>query len=329
MSVHPWNLEVWQRLTREPERLPHALLLHGMPGVGKYTLARALAQWLLCLAPTPQGGCGRCQSCAWLQQDAHPDLYQIEPLADPDETEKGRRGGAIIKIGQLREMIEALSLSAHQGGRRVAIIRPAEAMNPAAANALLKTLEEPPPGVLLILVSHHPRRLLPTVRSRCRAVAVPRPSQPQALDWLATQGVTGDRAETALREAGGAPLLALEFADPERTARREELLGALAEPAQQDWCALAQTLQGATVETWGWLTRWVCDLIACRSGAPIRYFPQHTPRLQSLAARIEPVRLWALYQTLLMAGRHLQHPLNPQLLLESWLLRYARMEDRL
>lgn len=328
MSVHPWNLAVWQRLTREPERLPHALLLHGMPGVGKYTLARALAQWLLCLAPTPQGGCGRCQSCAWLLQDAHPDLHLIEPLVDPDEAEKGRRGGAVIKIGQLREVIEALSLSAHQGGWRVAIIRPAEAMNAAAANALLKTLEEPPPGVLLILVSHHPRRLLPTVRSRCRAVAIPRPSQPQALDWLAAQGVAGAEAEAALREAGGAPLLALEFADPERSARREDLLQALAEPARQDWCALAQALQGAVAETWGWLTRWVSDLIACRSGAPIRYFPQHTPRLQSLAARADPVRLWALYQTLLMAGRHLQHPLNPQLLLESWLLRYARMEDR-
>jgi hypothetical protein len=87
-------------------------------------------------------------------------------------------------------------------------------------------------------------------------------------------------------------------------------------------------VEGAVAQTWGWLTRWVCDLIACRSGAPVRYFPQHTSRLQTLAVRANPVRLWALYQTLLMAGRHLQHPLNPQLLLESWLLRYALIEDR-
>ncbi|MFN3593751.1 MAG: DNA polymerase III subunit delta' [Thiobacillaceae bacterium] len=326
MSVYPWNLAVWQRLARERERLPHALLLHGMPGVGKYALARALAQWLLCRSPTPQGGCGRCQACAWFAQDAHPDLHRIEPQADSDEAEKGKRGGAVIKIGQLREVIEALSLSAHQGGWRVAIIRPAEAMNAAAANALLKTLEEPPPGVLLILVSHRPRRLLPTVRSRCRAVAIPRPTWQLALDWLTAQGV--HEAEAALREAGGAPLLALDYADPEHCARRECLLQALAEPSKQDWCALAKALQGTVAETWGWLTRWVSDLIACKSGAPIRYFPQHTPRLQSLAARANPVRLWALYQTLLMAGRYLQHPLNPQLLLESWLLRYARMEDR-
>lgn len=326
MSVHPWNLEVWQRLTRERDRLPHALLLHGMQGVGKYALARALAQWLLCLTPTPQGSCGRCQSCAWIAQDAHPDLHLIEPQADGEEPEKGRRPGAAIRIGQLREAIAALSLSAHQGGWRVAIIHPAEAMNAAAANALLKTLEEPPPGVLLILVSHHPRRLLATVRSRCRAVAVSRPSPRQALDWLAAQGVGG--AEAALREAGGAPLLALDLADLERSARREELLTALAEPAQQDWCALAQALQGAVAETWGWLTRWTCDLIACSSGAPIRYFPQHAHRLQTLAARADPARLWALYQELITAARHLQHPLNPQLLLESWLLRYARMEVR-
>lgn len=325
MNVHPWNLTVWQRLTYERERLPPALLLHGMPGVGKYALARALAQWLLCLAPTPQGGCGRCQACAWFAQDAHPDLHLIEPQAD-GEAEKDRRGGAVIKIGQLREAIEALSLSAHQGGWRVVIIRPAEAMNVAAANALLKTLEEPPPGVLLILVSHHPRRLLSTVRSRCRAVAIPRPAWHQALDWLTAQGVR--EAEAALREAGGAPLLALEFAETERCLRREGLLLALAEPAQQDWCALAEALQGAVAETWGWLTRWVSDLIACRSGAPIRYFPQHASRLQTLALRANPLHLWALYETLLAAGRHLQHPLNPQLLLESWLLRYAQIEDR-
>ncbi len=324
MRVHPWNRDVWRRLTRDPEHLPHALLLHGMAGVGKGELALAFAAWLLCEAPTPQGGCGRCRSCGWLAQGAHPDLYVVEPGEEESGTERSKRARQLITVQDVRQVIEALSLSAHQGGRRVVLIHPAEAMNAAAANALLKTLEEPPEGVILVLLSHQPRRLLPTVLSRCQRLAVPRPAPAEATAWLAGQGITD--AEELLQEAGGSPLLALEYGSEERRMRRQLFLEALSDPAATDWCGLAQDLQGSLQEAWGWLLRWTCDLIACRAGVPARFFPRHAATLARRAAAADPARLWDLYQELLGAGRRLQHPLNAQLLLESWLLRYACVE---
>ena len=326
MTVYPWNRPLWERLTRDREHLPHALLLHGMVGVGKRQLALALAEWLLCERPLEGSACGQCRSCHWLAQGGHPDLRIVEPRMDDAETERSKRSRRLIAVDDVREAAQMLALSAHQGGWRVMLIQPAEAMNPAAANALLKTLEEPPPRVMLILVSHQPRRLLPTVLSRCHRLAVPRPDQRVAMAWLAGHQLAD--AEGLLLEAGGAPLLALEHANPERMAQRERLLNALASPGMQDWCELAHDMQHALTEAWGWLLRWTCDLIACHAGTAIRFFPRHAAQLQALARSTHPVRLWDLYHELLGAGRRLQHPLNAQLLLESWLLRYAAMEDK-
>lgn len=326
MTVHPWNRPLWDRLTRDRERLPHALLLHGMAGVGKRQMALSLAEWLLCEHPLGGSACGRCRSCNWLAQGGHPDLFIVEPRTDDTEADKAKRSRRLIAVDDVREATQMLALSSHQGGWRVVLIVPAEAMNPAAANALLKTLEEPPPRVMLILVSHQPRRLLPTVLSRCQKLAVPRPDRQVALAWLAEHPLPD--AEGLLLEAGGAPLRALDYADAERMAQRERLLKALANPKPQDWCELAQTLQPSPAETWGSLLRWTCDLIACRAGAGIRYFPQYATELRTRAAAADPVRLWDLYHELLGAGRRLQHPLNAQLLLESWLLRYAAMEEK-
>lgn len=327
MTVHPWNRPLWDRLTRDRERLPHALLLHGMAGVGKRQLALSLAEWLLCERPLGGSACGQCRSCNWLAQGGHPDLRIVEPRADDAETDKPKRSRRLIAVDDVREATEMLALSSHQGGWRVVLIQPAEAMNPAAANALLKTLEEPPPRVMLILVSHQPRRLLPTVLSRCQKLAVPRPDRQVAMAWLEGQQLAD--AEGVLLEAGGAPLLALEHANPERMANRERLLKALASPGVQDWCELAHDMQHTLAEVWGWLLRWTCDLIACRAGTRVRYFPQYDAELRVQAVAADPVRLWDLYHELLGAGRRLQHPLNAQLLLESWLLRYAAKESKL
>lgn len=325
MSIHPWNRPLWDRLTRDRERLPHALLLHGMPGVGKHQLAMALAQWLLCERPHPGNACGQCPSCNWFAQGGHPDLRIVEPRPEDIDPDKPKRR-KLIAVDDVREATDMLALSSHQGGWRVVLIRPAEAMNTAAANALLKTLEEPPPHVMLILVSHQPRRLLPTVLSRCHKLAVPKPDRQVAMAWLAEHQLTD--VEALLLEAGGAPLLALEHANPERLAQRARLLEALARPTTQDWCELAQALQHTLSESWGWLLRWTCDLIACRAGTATRYFPQYAAVIRARAMAADPGRLWDLYQDLLSAGRRLQHPLNAQLLLESWLLQYASMEDQ-
>ena len=326
MSVYPWQGELWRRLTAERERLPHALLLHGPTGIGKRALAMELARWLLCRTPTAAGGCGECPSCQWFAQGGHPDFRLIEPASESEAAEEGKKGGKRISVDQVREVVEFLTLSAHQGGWRAVVLQPAEALGVAAANALLKTLEEPPPRTVFLLVSHQPRRLLPTVLSRCRKLPVASPEPAAALAWLREQSV--NQPEVLLAEAGGAPLLALDYAEPERLARRQRFIEGLLDAEREDLSALAGEHQQRIGEAWGWLARWLCDLSLCQTVGQVRYFADHAEALRKLAPRIDAGRLWAVYRQVIDDGRWLQHPLNGQLLLESWLIRYAELWTR-
>lgn len=326
--IHPWNRALFQQLTADRERMPHALLLHGPAGVGKRDLALALAQWIVCEAPTPDGACDACDACNWFVQGNHPDYRYLEPKEEEtDETGKvTKKASKEIKVEQVREITDFLCLSAHRGGWRSALIYPAEFMNAAAANALLKTLEEPPPRVLLILVSHQPGRLLPTVRSRCRKVAVGLPAATLALDWMQQAGVA--QSESVLAEAGGAPLAAIGYSDPDRSERREAFLDHLSKPDQLDVCAAAETYKPQLAEAWGWLIRWVHDVLSQRLAGSSRYFPTRVDAVSRLGLQADLAGLLAFEQELAAAGRWLRHPLNPTLLLESWLLRYVEVVSK-
>lgn len=333
--IHPWNVPLFRQLSADPEHLPHAILLHGPTGLGKLDLALELANWLLCQRPGGEGACGLCDACNWFAQGNHPDFRQVKP-ADPEEEEKeeeeapakkgAKKGKPIIKVNAIRELGEFLNLSSHRGGWRVAVIQPAERMNPAAANALLKTLEEPPPRVLLLLVSHQIGRLLPTVLSRCRKVAVTLPEPAPALAWLQRNGVAD--GESLLAEAGGAPLAALAFAEPERAARRDAFLDQLARPRHLDACQTAAALALHLEDAWGWLNRWVHDLVAQRLAGQPRYFPARARQTHALVQPMDLARLLDYQRRLAADGRWLKHPLNPTLLLESWLIRYTDLAGR-
>lgn len=325
MSLYPWHAGLWRGLTEDRDTLPHALLLHGPQGVGKRAFAQELAKWLLCQAPTSAGACGACPACGWFGQGHHPDFRLIEPQAESDggESEPGKKGGKFITIDEIRRLGEFLSLVSHQGGWRVVVLHPAESLNLAAANALLKTLEEPPSQVLLILISHQPGRLLPTVLSRCRKLPVPMPSLAQSEAWLTGQGRSD--ALASLCESGGAPLLALDYAEPERLARCRRFIAALSQPNDPALLDLGGEFQHRLAEAWGWLSRWVYDLLAVKAACAPRYFPDEGEQLRRLALNMSPVGLWELQQELTRAGAWLRHPLNAQLLLESWLLRYTEL----
>lgn len=236
-----WNDKIWKSLRSQVDRLPHAVLIQGPAGVGKLALAEHLATRLLCESPTPDGeACGRCDGCRWVASGNHPDLRRIEPDAlaiqrsdvedSAPRTERGTRAAKPsleIKIDQVRELSDFLYLGSHRGRHRVAIVHPAEAMNVHAANALLKGLEEPPPSAMFLLVSHQPARLLPTIRSRCVVVSVPRPPERAALAWLEAQGQSSDAAKW-LAFAGGSPRAAYEYAAGERGALTTPFLAAIA-----------------------------------------------------------------------------------------------------
>lgn len=197
----PWLTGPWSRIAAvlEAGRLPHALLLHGPAGIGKRRLAARLAGAILCAGPHPRSRpCGTCRACRLLDAGSHPDFLRIEP----------EEGAANVSIEAVRGLVRQSTLSA--GGARVAIVAPAEAMTQAAANAFLKTLEEPPGNTVFVLVSDAPGRLPATIRSRCRKAAIPPPPRSEALAWLEA-GTEPERAARLLELAGGMPLAALEL----------------------------------------------------------------------------------------------------------------------
>jgi DNA polymerase-3 subunit delta' len=219
--MHPWNQALFDSLARRTERLPHALLIHGVRGTGKLALAERIAQFLLCEHPeAARKPCDACDGCRWFIAGSHPDWRRIEPEAlarapavEPEEGDAPAKKGkpsTEIKVEQVRELAGFLNLRSHRGRLRVALVHPAEEMNPNAANALLKGLEEPPAGAVFLLVSHRPARLLPTIRSRCVALPVSIPPREEALGWLSAQGAKSPARWLAY--AGGAPLMALDYA---------------------------------------------------------------------------------------------------------------------
>lgn len=318
--MHAWNQPLRQRLMQDTERLPHAMLLSGPPGIGKQALALGMAQDLLCTAPDAQGAaCGHCQGCHWFTQATHPDFRLIEPEVD-EETGKQR---SEIRIEQVRDLVDFFALTAHQRGWRIAVIAPAERLNIAAANGLLKTLEEPPPHSLLILISHHPRRLPATVRSRCQQFAMALPARSEALDWLVAQAVPSDQTVALLEEAGGAPLAALAlYGDTARSERRARCLAALAGLRPEALLDLAAG-KDLLLETHAWLRRWLHDLISQSLTGQCYFFSAQRADLERLAVRADLARLLALQTRLERDARILTHPLNASLLMEGWFIDYA------
>jgi len=323
---YPWFSPLWQRLSAQPERLPHALLLEGPRGIGKRDFALEFAHALLCETPTQDGhACGQCVACHWLTQDSHPDFRLLEPLTGDEEgiAEEGppTRKRREINIAQVRALADFVNLSSHRAGGRVVVIHPAEALNPAASNALLKTLEEPSPNTHFLLVSHQPHFLLPTIKSRSFSLSMPQPSHAQAAAWLKELGV--HEAELCLALAGGAPLLARDFADADYLKERRIFLSALQAPTQLNWLALAE--QGARADLaarFDWLQKWLYDLVSSRLASHVRYNLDFASGLQDLATRVNLSRVQQFARELAQIKRRLQHPLNPQLLLESVLLSY-------
>ena len=188
---YPWHEALWSMLSRQLDQLPHALLLQGRPGLGKHDFAVQLAQALLCERPQAGAACGQCHGCHLFGAGAHPDLAGVGRLEDARN----------ITVDQIRALGEFMSLRPHTATRKVVIISPADAMNLNASNSLLKLLEEPPPGSMLLLVTSHPARLPATIRSRCTRLLfrLPAPSVGQA--WLQIQA--GYRADSALHAGPG------------------------------------------------------------------------------------------------------------------------------
>jgi DNA polymerase III subunit delta' len=338
--IYPWQTDDWQRLQQLRPQWPHALLMHGEPGIGKFQFAQHLAQGWLCETPAANGEpCGTCPACHWFSQGNHPDYRVVLPeilaglaaagadaeassdKADDDGGKKTRQPSKEIKIEQVRALLDFCALGSHRGGARVVLLYPAEALNVAAANALLKTLEEPPSGVLFLLVSARVDRLLPTIISRCRQWPMRMPNADEARTWLAAQGI--DDAAGLLAEAGGAPLAALALASDENRALRDFTLAQLAAGPNCDAFACGENLQKLPVPlVLGWLQRWLYDVLAQRTAGRPRYFPAAAKSLARCAQSADPAALARYIKTVTRQRAVENHPLNARLVFEELFLAY-------
>ena len=327
-AIYPWQNNDWARLQELRKRPLHGLLFKGTRGIGKLDLAMSFAQSLLCQHPDETDfACGKCPSCHWFGQGSHPDFRLIQPEAmspEGEENESGKKPSKQISVDQIRGLADFAGMSAHQGGRRIVVIHPAEAMNPNAANALLKSLEEPPPGLLFILVSHKPQQLLPTVLSRCLSFALSSPDVASAKRWLAGQGV--ENPADVLAASGFAPLLAVQLDQQLGSSERGKLLLAVRQPAVLDVFALAEALNKTEqVLVVQWLQQWCYDLSAMKLSGKLRYHPGEEAAIRKLVEPVAPLNLVRLQKYLQTAKREAQHTLNPKLFFESLLFAYRQL----
>jgi DNA polymerase-3 subunit delta' len=339
-AIYPWQHEDWNRLQRLRDRLPHAILFHGAQGIGKVAFAEQFAQSVLCESPVNDGfACGSCASCGWFLQYGHPDYRRVRPeileidtIEDDSESEEGANKKSAssktpskeIRIEQVRALAGFMNVSTHRSGLRVVLLYPAETLNSASANALLKTLEEPPPGTLFILVSHRPDRLLPTILSRCRKFPMSLPSTEDALAWLNENEVSDAAQWLALN--GGAPLAALMAAEDESASDRELLLGLMAKPDAAHVLSVAERLQKTPIPLLvAWQQRWLYDLFSLKLSGRVRYYPQYQTRLKAIADRSSGDRLQQALRDANNRRAVADHSLSARLFIEDMLLAYISL----
>ncbi|MFF7706818.1 DNA polymerase III subunit delta' [Pseudomonas sp. NPDC007930] len=321
-EAYPWQASLWQQLAGRRQHA-HAYLLHGPAGIGKRAMAERLLALLLCQQPALEA-CGHCKACLLLAAGTHPDAFILQP----DEPDKA------IRVDQVREVVEFVSQTAQMAGRKVVLVEPVEAMNLNASNALLKSLEEPSGNTVLLLVSHQPSRLLPTIKSRCVQQACPLPSAAQSEQWLAgalPEATAEERAELLVL-AAGSPLVALRL--QAEGAREQRAL--VVEGVKQ----LLKQQQGPSqlAESWGnvpllMLFDWFCDwaqgilryqLTEDENGLGLsdmrkvlQYLAQKSPQ-----GRVLETQDWVLQHRQKVLGKA---NLNRALLLEALLVRWAAL----
>lgn len=237
-GLAPWQQRAYQHAAQalDGERMGHALLFCGPARLGKGEVARLLARRLLCESRTGDGDpCGQCRGCRLFAAGTHPDFHDVSFVLNRE----GTRMRTEIVIEQIRELAGKLVLTPQYGGAQIAIVDPADALNNAACNALLKTLEEPHPGRHLWLVAADTARLPATIRSRCQKLEFRLPPTGEALAWLQARGYDARTAADALEAARGHPGLAAQWLSDGGLALRKEVAVDLASIARGDASAAA------------------------------------------------------------------------------------------
>lgn len=352
----PWHQSLytawWTR--QHSDRPAHASLVVAPEDTGGEQLVQAMAAGLLCDAPTPEyQACGQCAACGLLQAYSHPDYRLLRPsildTAHPIEELRPEKPSKEITIDDIRALDNMVNQTSHRGGKRVVVLYPAHKLNRNAANALLKTLEEPPPNTVFVLLAHDVQQLLPTIVSRCQVVVAAKPDTASALAYV--QGIAPNRHSEAqwqayLQQEDNAVMRVAQLAQTDYFTRQQQWIDGLAQGAKLDVVSLATTFDkhlsdankarltgendGARVLDMAvlmtWLQRWLYDLtLLAQNGGVPRYYPQQAQALRQHAAHLNALKAHEYLNHLAREKRIADHPLNSRSWLEQLLLRYVQI----
>lgn len=321
----PWHGPLWTSLTTQTQHA-HAYLFSGLPGVGKRRFANAFAAYLLCDKPEHGMACGHCRACQLREAGSHPDMLVLEPEEE----------GKAIRVDAVRQLVDFIGQTAQQGGCKVIVLHPAEAMNLNAANALLKSLEEPTRDTYLLLVSDQPSRLLPTIRSRCRVQTLPAPSNDEALQWLTTAipELSAEQHQALLVMAGGAPLRALALHAMDAVAMRQQVVADVKALIKQE------RSPGQVSDAWAkypldllldWFCSWTLDLLKLHTHAQSVASNQDMDKVLGYVVRFPSARQLMDWQSWLLAHRAMvqgKANLNRGLFVEALLIEWKKLLEK-
>ncbi|MCG9647186.1 DNA polymerase III subunit delta' [Vibrio brasiliensis] len=312
-DLYPWLTDLWQewQASLQADRFPNASLVVASQGMGVEQLVDNFSRAVMC-QNYPAESCGFCHSCQLMESNSHPDFHVIRP----------EKEGKTITVEQIRQCNRLAQESSQLSGSRLFVIYPVEAMNESAANALLKTLEEPSASCLFLLVTHRSHSLLPTITSRCQQWHLTAPESQSVATWLSAQSV-GDVPAYAAHINGNAPLATLEFVKQDKVSRYLELESQFIALCQQqgDVAKLAKELASQPDESLNWLWYLLSD------GQKVHYglqTPAFTPGAAQVAELVDYQRLYSQAQELLklIEQLRLHSGLNAELLILDWLFKF-------
>ncbi len=309
--VYPWQAADFNNLLQLKNRVPHALLLHGLNGLGSEKLADAWVHSLLCDSPAADGSyCSSCNSCTLYELKSHPDFYSLAALED-EKT---------ISIAAIRAMVEFLAVSTHLGRYKIILIEDAGLLNLNSSNALLKILEEPPSYALFILLTDNLQQLLPTVRSRCQKFKLSVPDHTTAKLFLESKDIPD--VDFWLNFNHNCPLFSLEVS----AERLELLIQTLAEPSVDRIYSYSSTAEAKnSAFIFEFMTKWICDLISYNLGGELTYFMHYSEIFMRLSLKQNNEKAFYVQDKLNFLLQWANHPLNYKLQLENILFQYQQI----
>ena len=345
--LFPWHTDVFRAWHALPKHA-HAYLVIAPDDTGGENLLSHLATSVLCESPLPSHeACSVCASCQLIAASSHPDHRIIRPsmldINHPIEELRPEKPSKEIGIGQVRELANMVNQTSHRGGMRVVQVYPAHKLNTNAANALLKTLEEPPEHTLFLLLAHDVKQILPTIVSRCQRINAPAPSVNIAVDYLNQHSANQPNWAEQVMTENGAVLRVAELHNSNYFTLQNQFAQELSHGKQVNFLKLAEqfdkyikdadkarlagephTVDMSTLIMW--LQRWLHDLLTVTQNAgQARYYPTHAAALQKLAANTNPIKLHDWQLQLLKEQRSSEHPLSVRTWLEKLFLQYTQV----